>query len=185
MDLKSNLKKEYSDKYKLELLKELGLDNIMSVPKVEKIVINTGLGEAKNNGSLIDAMVEDIANITGQSPVVTKAKTSVSNFKIREGMPIGVMVTLRGIKMWFFLEKLIHIVLPRVKDFRGVSPKSFDGNGNYNFGLKDQFVFPEIDSSKVTRPQGIQITISTSATNDDHARALLSKLQFPFVKQEN
>lgn len=182
MKIESTIKKEYNDKYKAELLKELGLDNINSVPKIEKITLNTGLGEAKNTSDLIDQMVTDLAAITGQRPIVTKAKNAISNFKIREGMPIGVKVTLRGEKMWAFFEKLVHIVLPRVKDFRGVSRKAFDGNGNYTLGLKEHFVFPEIDTTKVTRANGLQITICTSAKTNEHGLKLLEKFSFPFEK---
>lgn len=182
MEFKSELKKEYQTKFKKELKKELNLGNINEVPNLEKIVINSGVGLAKDNPELIDQMVDEISLIAGQKPIIMNAKDSISNFKIRQGMPIGVKVTLRGEKMWFFLEKLIHIVLPRVKDFRGLSAKSFDGMGNYSLGFRDQLVFPEIDTTQSRRLHGFQITICTNAKDDEKAKKLLEKFNFPFTK---
>ncbi|MBD3363182.1 50S ribosomal protein L5 [Candidatus Dojkabacteria bacterium] len=183
MKLESQLKKQYLKKYRQGLKEELELENINAVPNLEKIVINSGIGEAKENPELIDELMKDFTILSGQKPVVTKSKESISNFKVKEGMPIGLKVTLRGMRMWAFLEKLIHIVLPRVKDFRGLSRKSFDGAGNYSMGLKEQLVFPEIDSTKVKKRQGMQIVICTTADNNEAAEILLEKFNFPFVKQ--
>lgn len=183
MKFESELKKEFETKIRKELMVKLGLKNINQVPTFEKITLNSGLGEAVKNPIAIDEMVEDFTAISGQKPVVTKSKLSISNFKIREGLPIGVKVTLRGVRMWYMLEKLIHIVLPRVKDFRGLSDKSFDGNGNYSFGFKDQFVFPEIDSTVVRRPRGLQVIISMSNNDDNLSREVLKALGFPFIKK--
>ncbi len=182
MKFESKLKKEYTEKFSKELMKELDLKNPMQVPNLEKIVVNVGLGAAKENGSLMEQVVENITLITGQKPIITKSQKAISNFKIREGMPIGVKVTLRGFKMWAFLEKIVHIVLPRVKDFRGISDKAFDGRGNYALGFRDQLVFPEIDSTKVMASHGLQIIITTTATNDKEGLALLTKLGLPFKK---
>ncbi len=184
MKFESELKKEFETKIRKELVKKLGLKNIYQVPTFEKITLNSGLGEAVKNPIAIDEMVEDFIAISGQKPVVTKSTTSISNFKIREGLPIGVKVTLRGIRMWYMLEKLIHIVLPRVKDFRGLSDKSFDGNGNYSFGFTDQFVFPEIDSTVVRRPRGLQVIINMSNNDDNLSKEVLKSLGFPFIKKQ-
>ena len=183
MKFESELKKEFESKIRKELMGKLGLKNLYQVPTLEKITLNSGLGEAVKNPQAIDEMVEDFTVITGQKPVVTKSKSSISNFKIREGLPIGVKVTLRGIRMWYMFEKLVHIVLPRVKDFRGMPDRAFDGNGNYSFGFRDQFVFPEIDTSVVRKPRGLQVIISMSNNNDDLSREVLSALGFPFIKR--
>jgi large subunit ribosomal protein L5 len=171
-------------KYKKEiapaLLKELGLDNIMQLPKLEKIVINQTFADAVQNAKLLNTAAEELAAITGQKPVITKAKKSISNFKLREGMPIGVSVTLRKEKMWSFFDRLISIALPRVRDFRGVNARGFDGRGNYNMGLKEQTVFPEIVYDKVDKTRGMNITICTSAKNDAEGKALLDAFGFPF-----
>ena len=172
------------DKYKTEikgaLQKELGLENTMAVPRLEKIVVNMGLGEATQNVKMMDPLVQDLALITGQKPVTTKAKKSIAAFKVREGMPIGAMVTLRGDKMYEFLDRLISVALPRVRDFRGVSSKSFDGRGNYTLGLRDQLIFPEIDYAKVDKVKGMNVTIVTSAKDDNGARTLLKYFGMPF-----
>ena len=162
------------------LAKELGLDNPMAVPRVEKVIVNMGVGEATQNVKVLDPLVSDLAAITGQKPVVTKAKKSIAAFKVREGMPIGAMVTLRGDRMYEFLDRLMNVALPRVRDFRGVSTKSFDGRGNYTLGVRDQLIFPEIDYSRVEKLKGMNITIVTSARSDDQARALLKHMGMPF-----
>lgn len=162
------------------LMKELGLTNPMAVPRLEKIVINMGLGEATQNAKILDAAVDELAAISGQRPVITRARKSIAAFKLRKGMPIGAMVTLRGDRMYEFLDRLIHIVLPRVRDFRGVSPKSFDGRGNYTLGLRDQLVFPEVDFNKVDKTRGMNICIVTTAKTDEEALVLLTHLGLPF-----
>ncbi len=166
-----------------ELQKELDVKNVMALPRLTKIVINSGLGEAKLNKDIIDEMVRDVAMIAGQKPVVTMTRKAISNFKIRENMPIGVKVTLRGDMMWYFLDRLISIVLPRIKDFRGVPVKSFDGRGNYAVGIKEHTVFPEVDATKVSKLRGLQVIICTNTGNDDQARLLLEKLGMPFQKK--
>jgi large subunit ribosomal protein L5 len=162
------------------LMKELDLKNPMAVPRLNKIVVNMGVGEATQNAKLIDPAVNELGQITGQKPVTTKAKKSIAAFKVREGMPIGAMVTLRGDRMYEFLDRLLSVVLPRVRDFRGVSTKSFDGRGNYTLGLHDQLIFPEIDYSKVDKLKGMNVTIVTTARSDDQARSLLKHLGMPF-----
>ena len=176
----ARLKEKYQKEIKQSLQKDLGLDNTMAVPRLEKIVINMGLGEATQNVKIMDPLLADLASIAGQKPVITKAKKSIAAFKLREGMPIGAMVTLRGDKMYEFLDRLIAIALPRVRDFRGVSSKSFDGRGNYTLGLRDQLIFPEIDYSKVEKLKGMNITIVTTATDDNSARVLLKHFGMPF-----
>jgi len=162
------------------VMKELGLTNPNAAPRLEKIVVNMGVGEATQNAKVLDPAVAELAQITGQKPVVTKAKKSIAAFKVREGMPIGCMVTLRGDRMYEFLDRLINIALPRVRDFRGVPTRSFDGRGNYTLGLRDQLIFPEIDYSKVERQKGMNITIVTTAASDEHARVLLRTIGMPF-----
>ncbi len=162
------------------LMKEFELKNPMAVPKLEKVVVNMGVGEATQNAKLLDPAANELGQITGQKPVITKAKKSIAAFKVREGMPIGAMVTLRGDRMYEFLDRLINIALPRVRDFRGVSSKSFDGRGNYTLGLRDQLIFPEIDYAKVEKQKGMNITIVTTARNDEQARALLKHMGMPF-----
>jgi len=176
----SRLADLYKNEIKDKLMKELGLKNVMQVPKLEKIVINMGLGEATQNIKLIDKGVEEISLIAGQKPVVTKAKKAISNFKLRKGLPIGVMVTLRRDKMYEFLERFLTVTLPRVRDFKGISAKAFDGQGNYTIGIREQLIFPEIEYDKVEKVKGMNITFVTSAKNDKEARALLSALGFPF-----
>jgi large subunit ribosomal protein L5 len=174
------LKQKYSNDVAPALAKEFGYTNPMSIPKVEKIVLNMGLGEAISNAKILDAAVSDLATVAGQRPVVTKAKKSIAAFKLREGMSIGTMVTLRGDRMYEFLDRFISITLPRVRDFRGVSPKSFDGRGNYTIGLRDQLIFPEIDFGKVDKARGMNVCIVTTAKTDEEARALLRALGMPF-----
>jgi large subunit ribosomal protein L5 len=164
------------------LQKALDLDNVMQVPRILKVVVNVGLGEALDNPKALDAAVVDVTAITGQKPVITKARKSIANFKLREGRAIGTKVTLRGDKMWSFLDRLMNIVLPRVRDFRGVSAEAFDGRGNYTIGLREQLIFPEIEYDKIDKIRGMEITIVTSADNDDQARALLQMLGMPFKK---
>jgi large subunit ribosomal protein L5 len=176
------LRQRYQDKTVGELVKEFRYQNAMDVPKIEKVVINIGLGEAIANGRAIDAAVSDLKQITGQSPIVIRARKSVAAFKLREGMPIGVKVTLRGPRMYYFLDKVINVALPRIRDFRGVSRKSFDGHGNYTLGLREQLVFPEIDYDKIDRLRGLEICVVTSAKTDDEGRALLTSLGMPFRK---
>lgn len=176
----ARLKEKYNTEIKQALKKELGIENAMAVPRLEKIVINMGLGEATQNTKLLDPLVADLASITGQKPVTTKAKKSIAAFKVRAGMSIGAMVTLRNEKAYEFLDRLISIALPRVRDFRGVSTKSFDGRGNYTLGLRDQLIFPEVDYSRVEKLKGMNITIVTTAEDDNGARALLRHFGMPF-----
>lgn len=168
-----------------ELMNEFGYKNVMQVPKLEKIVVNIGLGEAIQNARAIDAAVSDLAQITGQKPVVTRAKKSIAAFKLRAGMPIGAMVTLRGRRMYEFLDRLTSITLPRIRDFRGVSANSFDGRGNYTLGLREQIVFPEIDYDKIDKSRGLEISIVTTAKTDEEGRRLLALLGMPFARTQN
>src|ERR1700730_1935504 len=176
----ARLKQKYETEIKQALGKELNITNAMAIPKLEKIVINMCLGEATQNVKIMDPLVADLAAIAGQKPVATKGKKSIAAFKVREGMPIGAMVTLRGEKMYEFLDRLISIALPRVRDFRGVSTKSFDGRGNYTLGVRDQLIFPEIDYARVEKLKGMNITIVTTAKDDNQARALLRQFGMPF-----
>ena len=176
----ARLKEKYNNEIRAALKAELGLENMMAVPRLVKIVLNMGLGEATQNSKLLDPLVADLGSIAGQKPVTTRAKKSVAAFKVREGMPIGAMVTLRGDTMYEFLDRLISVGLPRVRDFRGVSTKSFDGRGNYTLGVRDQLIFPEIDISKVEKLKGMNITIVTTAQDDNSARALLKQFGLPF-----
>jgi large subunit ribosomal protein L5 len=167
-----------------QLMTEFGYKNVMQVPKVEKIVVNIGLGEAVQNAKAIDAAVGDLSAITGQKPVVTRAKKSIAAFKLRAGMPIGAMVTLRGPRMYEFLDRLVSTALPRIRDFRGVSPNAFDGRGNYTLGLREQIVFPEIDYDKIDKTRGLELSIVTTAKTDQEGRRLLALLGMPFAKTE-
>ena len=176
----ARLKDKYQKEIKPALQKELGLENAMAVPRIEKIVLNMGLGEATQNNKLLDPLVADLTAITGQKPVLTKAKKSIAAFKVRAGMSIGAMVTLRGDAMYEFLDRLISIALPRVRDFRGVSTRSFDGRGNYTLGLRDQLIFAEIDYAKVEKLKSMNVTIVTTAKDDNSARALLRQFGMPF-----
>lgn len=175
----ANLKKRYLEKYRGEIKQELGLKNIMEVPRLDKIVVNVGLGEALQNSKLIDSSVDQVKRITGQAPVVTKAKKSISNFKLREGVPVGVRVTLRNARMYEFFERLVTVALPRVRDFKGLSPKSFDGRGNYTLGLEEQLIFPEIDYDNIEKIKGMNITFCTTARTDEEGRCLLKTLGLP------
>jgi large subunit ribosomal protein L5 len=176
----ARLRTRYIKELRPALMKELGLENVMAVPKLEKVVVNMGVGEATQNAKVLDPAVAELAQITGQKPVITKAKKSIAAFKVREGMPIGCMVTLRGDRMYEFLDRLMNVALPRVRDFRGVPTRSFDGRGNYTLGLRDQLIFPEIDYAKVEHTKGMNITIVTTARSDEHARALLKAIGMPF-----
>ena len=177
------LKERYQKEVVPALMKALNLDNVMQVPRVEKVVVNIGLGEALDNPKALDAAVSDVGLVTGQKPVITKARMSIAAFKLREGRSIGVKVTLRGERMWSFLDRLMNVALPRVRDFRGVSPNSFDGRGNYTLGLREQLVFPEIEYDKIDKLRGMEVAIVTTARNDDHGRQLLQMLGMPFRKE--
>ena len=174
------LKARYKSEIKDALTKEFGFTNPMQIPTLVKVVVNMGVGEAARDSKLIEGAIRDLATITGQKPQVTKSRKSIAQFKLREGMPIGAHVTLRGDRMWEFADRLLSISLPRIRDFRGLSPKQFDGKGNYTFGLTEQVVFPEIEQDKVDRPRGMDIPFVTTAKNDDEGRALLKMLGFPF-----
>jgi large subunit ribosomal protein L5 len=178
----ARLKELYQTEVRKKLQDEFQIKNPMAVPKIEKVVVNMGMGEAIQNAKILDAAVDELSTITGQKPVVTKAKKSIASFKLREGQSIGTMVTLRGEKMYEFLDRLINIALPRVRDFRGVPTRSFDGRGNYTLGIRDHVIFPEIDAGKVDKSKGMNITIVTSAKTDEHARVLLRELGMPFGK---
>ena len=178
----ANFKQLYNEKIKSQIQKELGFKNVMQVPRLDKIVLNVGLGEALQNGKLIESSVEQLKVISGQMPVVTKAKKSIANFKLREGVPIGVMVTLRGNRMYQFFERLVSFALPRERDFKGLPKKSFDGRGNYSIGLKEQLIFPEIDYDKIEKIQGMNITICTTARTDEEGRCLLTQMGLPLRK---
>ena len=176
----SRLRERYSKEVAPALAKEFGYTNVMAIPKVEKVVVNMGLGEATGNAKIVDVGADELARVTGQKPVVTRAKKSIAQFKVRKGMPIGAMVTLRGDRMWEFLDRLISIALPRVRDFRGVSPRGFDGRGNSTLGLTDQLLFPEIDYMKVDKARGMNISVVTTAATDEESRKLLQLLGMPF-----
>ena len=178
----NRMKEIYNQEIAPALFKELELENVMQVPKIEKVVVNIGVGEALDNPKALDAAVNDLTIITGQKPVILAAKKAISNFKLREGRQIGVKVTLRGDKMWAFLDRLINVALPRVRDFRGISADSFDGRGNYTLGLREQLIFPEIAYDKIDKLRGMEVAIVTTAQNDDQARLLLSKFGMPFRK---
>lgn len=178
----NHMRERYQKEVAPALMKTLGITNVMQIPSVKKVVVNIGMGEALDNPKALDAAVADLTAITGQKPVITKARKSIANFKLREGRAIGTTVTLRGEKMWAFLDRLMNIVLPRVRDFRGVPTESFDGRGNYTLGLREQIIFPEIEYDKVDKVRGMEITIVTTATSDDQAAALLQMLGMPFRK---
>jgi large subunit ribosomal protein L5 len=179
----SRLRERYEKEAVPGLKKEFGYDNVMAIPKITKVVVNMGLGEATQNAKIVDTGADELGRITGQKPVITRAKKSIAQFKVRKGMPIGTMVTLRGTRMWEFLDRLIAVALPRVRDFRGVSPKGFDGRGNYTLGLKDQLLFPEIDYMKVDKARGMNISFVTTARTDEESRKLLQMLGMPFRNQ--
>ena len=176
----SRLKERYTKDVVPALKKEFGYTNVMAIPKIEKVVVNMGLGEATSNAKIVDVGADEVTKITGQKPVVTRAKKSIAQFKVRKGMPIGAMVTLRGDRMWEFLDRLMNIALPRVRDFKGVSPKGFDGRGNYTLGLRDQLLFPEIDYMKVDKARGMNVSVVTTAKTDQEARKLLQFIGMPF-----
>lgn len=176
------LKERYKAEIVPALVKEFDYANVMMAPGVEKVVVNIGMGEAVSNAKTLDAAAGDVATITGQHPVITKARKSISNFKLREGMPIGVTVTLRGSRMWEFLDRTLNAALPRIRDFQGVSPNSFDGRGNYSLGLREQVIFPEIEYDKIDQIRGMQITICTSARTDEEGKRLLEMLGMPFAR---
>jgi large subunit ribosomal protein L5 len=176
----ARLKERYQQEIAPAIAKEFGIENPMAIPRLEKIVINMGLGEAIANAKIVDTGADELRAVTGQKPVTTRAKKSIASFKLRQGMPIGTMVTLRGERMYEFLDRLVSVALPRVRDFRGVSPKAFDGRGNYTLGIRDQLIFPEIDFNKVDKTRGMNISIVTTARDDEQARALLRALGMPF-----
>lgn len=178
----NRMKEMYQKEVVPSLLKTLDLSNIMQAPRIEKVVLNIGLGEVKENPKALEAAIRDLETITGQKPIVTKAKKSIANFKLREGVEIGAKVTLRGDRMWSFLDRLMNIVLPRVRDFRGISPDAFDGRGNYTLGLREQLIFPEIEYDSIDKVRGMEVTIVTTAQTDEQARALLQMLGMPFRK---
>ena len=177
------LKVRYDGEIRAALKEQLGLDNVMQVPRLEKIVINMGVGAAVGQPSLLEGAVKDLTRIAGQKPVITKARQSIANFKLREGNPIGTKVTLRGARMWEFLDRLISLAIPRVRDFRGLNPRSFDGRGNYTFGVNDQLIFPEVDYDSIDAPRGMDITIVTTANTDAEGKALLDAFGFPFKRE--
>ena len=173
----------YRETLMQQLTKEFDYSNVMQVPRIDKIVVNVGIGEGKDNDKALDAAVGDVQTITGQKPQLVKAKKSVAAFKLRAGQTVGIRTTLRGRRMWYFLDKLLNIALPRIRDFRGVSPDAFDGRGNYTLGLREQVIFPEIDYDKIDKLRGLEVSIITTATNDDEARSLLTRLGMPFRKR--
>jgi large subunit ribosomal protein L5 len=177
---KPRLRVRYEEEIAPDLLQEFDYSNVMQVPKVEKVVVNIGIGEAIQDGKAIDNASNDLRLITGQQPIIRKAKKSVAAFRLREGMPVGLKVTLRGPRMWYFLDKLLSVALPRIRDFRGVSESAFDGHGNYTLGLREQLIFPEIDYDKIDKTRGMEVTIVTSAATDSEARSLLRRLGMPF-----
>jgi large subunit ribosomal protein L5 len=178
------LNQQYQQKIVPALMKEFDYANVMEVPKVAKIIVNIGIGEAKDNDKALEAARNDVKTITGQAPVVVKSRKSVAAFKLRAGMPVGIRTTLRGRRMYYFLEKLINVALPRLRDFRGVSPEAFDGRGNYSLGLREQIIFPEIDYDKIDKLRGLEVTVVTTARTDDEARSLLTQMGMPFRKRE-
>ena len=177
-----NLKKLYQDEVAPALMQKFGYKSTMQIPRLEKIVLNVGCSEARENAKVLDAVVSDLTAITGQKAVVTKAKKSVANFKLREGMPIGAKVTLRGNKMWEFLDRLFNVALPRVRDFRGINPNAFDGRGNYGLGIKEQLIFPEIEYDKIDKIRGLDVVICTTAKTDEEAKELLTQIGAPFAR---
>ncbi len=177
-----NLKVKYTNEVAPALMQKFGYKSTMQIPRIEKIVVNCGCGEARENAKVLEAVVKDLGTITGQKPVITKAKKSVANFKLREGMPIGAKVTLRQDKMWEFLDRLFNVALPRVRDFRGINPNAFDGRGNYALGVKEQLIFPEIEYDKIDKIRGMDIIICTTAQTDEEARELLSLIGAPFTR---
>ena len=182
MSEQPRLKSLYAEQLAPRLKDDLGLANVMQVPRLEKIVVNMGVGEAVQDKKSIDSAMDELTLITGQKPKMNRSRKSIANFKVREGMPVGASVTLRGTRMWEFFDRLLGIAIPRIRDFRGLNPRSFDGRGNYSFGVTEQLIFPEVDFDQVSTTRGMDITICTSATNDEHAKALLDAFGFPFRK---
>jgi large subunit ribosomal protein L5 len=180
----TRLKDKYINEVVPALTKEFGYKNVMAVPKIQKVVVNMGLGEATSNAKIIDTGADELARITGQKPVTRRSKKSIAQFKVRKGQPVGTMVTLRGDRMWEFLDRLVSIALPRIRDFRGLSPRSFDGRGNYSLGVREQLIFPEINYDDVSQIRGLDVAITTTAETDDHALALLRALGLPFAGDE-
>jgi large subunit ribosomal protein L5 len=178
------LKQRYRDEIRMQLKDELGLDNVMRIPTLEKIVVNIGLGEAVNDAKALEGAIRDLTTITGQKPRVNRARKSIAGFKLREGMPIGVKVTIRGDRAWEFFDRLLSVALPRIRDFRGLKATAFDGHGNYTFGLVEQLVFPEVDYDSIDAVRGMDITIVTTAENDEQGRAFLGAYGFPFIRSE-
>jgi len=178
-----NLLRLYEEQAAGALVKEFDYDNSMQVPRLAKVIVNIGIGEAKDNARALDAAVNDVRAITGQQPIVVKARKSVAAFKLRAGMPVGIKATLRGRRMWYFLERLISVALPRIRDFRGVSPEGFDGRGNYSLGLREQIIFPEVDYDNIDKLRGLEVSIVTTARTDQEARSLLAQLGMPFRKR--
>ena len=179
----ARLKAQYEDDIRPKMMEQFSYSSTMEIPRIEKITLNMGVGEAKQNTKLLDEAVEQLAIIAGQRPAITRARTSIAQFKLREGMPIGAKITLRGARMWEFLDRLTSVALPRIRDFRGINPDGFDGRGNYNLGLREQVIFPEIDYDQVDTTRGMDITIVTTAKTDDHGRALLLAFGFPFRRE--
>jgi len=180
-----NLKVKYNAEIAPALMQKFGYKSVMQIPRIEKVVVNVGCGEARDNAKVLESVVADLATITGQKPIITKAKKSVANFKLREGMPIGAKVTLRQDKMWEFLDRLFNVALPRVRDFRGINPNAFDGRGNYALGLKEQLIFPEIEYDKIDKIRGMDIVICTTAQTDEEAKELLTLMGAPFATGNN
>ena len=176
------MKEMYKAEVAPALMQQFGYKSTMQIPRIEKVVVNVGCGEARENAKILENVVGDLAKITGQKPVITKARKSIANFKLREGMPIGAKVTLRGDKMWEFLDRLFNVALPRVRDFQGINPNAFDGRGNYSLGIKEQLIFPEIEYDKIDKIRGMDVVICTTATTDEEARALLAKVGAPFAR---
>jgi large subunit ribosomal protein L5 len=183
VDRRPQLARQYDDRVTPALVKQFDYENVMQVPRISKIVVNIGIGEAKDNARALEAAVGDVRTITGQQPIVVKARKSVAAFKLRTGMPVGIKATLRGRRMWYFLEKLVQVALPRIRDFRGVSAEGFDGRGNYSLGLREQIVFPEVDYDKIDKLRGLEVSIVTTARTDEEARSLLRQLGMPFRQE--
>ena len=183
VERRPGLARTYDDKVTPALVREFGYENVMQVPRITKIVVNIGIGEAKDNARALEAAVGDVRTITGQQPIVVKARKSVAAFKLRTGMPVGIKATLRGRRMWYFLEKLVQVALPRIRDFRGVNAEGFDGRGNYSLGLREQIVFPEVDYDKIDKLRGLEVSIVTTARTDEEARSLLRRLGMPFRQE--
>jgi large subunit ribosomal protein L5 len=178
-----NLARQYRERVVPALMKEFDYGNVMQVPAVAKVIVNIGIGEAKDNARALEAAVNDVRTITGQQPVVVKARKSVAAFKLRAGMPVGIRATLRGRRMWYFLEKLVTVALPRIRDFRGINPDAFDGSGNYSLGLREQIIFPEVDYDRIDKLRGLEVSIVTTANTDEEGRSLLTQLGMPFRKR--